>query len=82
MLSKATFMRVMLPYTGPVPMRQSIMPCPELVLTSQSIVLFVHPGRMTWVAPVMRQVTFVMVMLPCPGLGPTSRSTVLSVHPG
>ena len=40
-------------------------------------VLFVPPGRMARVAPVIRQVMFARVTLPCPRLGPTSQSTVL-----
>ena len=61
-----TFVRVMLPYPGPGPM-------------SRSIVLFVHPGQMARVAPVMRKVTFLRIMLPCTGPGPTRLSLVLLI---
>ena len=47
-------MMVMLPCPGPGPM-------------SWSTVLFVHPGRMTRVAPVLRIVTFMRVLLPYAG---------------
>ena len=52
---------------------------PGLVPTSRSIVLFVHPGQVARVAPVMRKVTFLRVMLPCTGPVPTRLSLVLLV---
>ena len=48
---ESDFLRVPLPYPGPVPM-------------SRSMVLLEHSARM---APVIRKVTFMWVMLPCTG---------------